>query len=95
MCKTFLTYVHVSTYSILFCLANFTNKLLLGRLTQWWGEINLIGQFFLVCSPLSCQNDNKNEKSSPGLSIFLVFKAKGRLEGQNLIKCLSSIACTI
>ena len=51
MCKTFLTYSHVSRYLIFFYLSNFRNKLLLYRLTLWWEEMNLIGQFFLVDSP--------------------------------------------
>ena len=51
MCKIFLTYFYVSQYLVFFCLANFRNKLLLCRLTLCWGEMNLIGQLFIVGSP--------------------------------------------
>ena len=40
-----------------FYLAYFRNKLLLCRLTSWWGEMNLISQFFLVVSPGKYEHD--------------------------------------
>ena len=43
ICKTFLTYFHVSRYSIFFCLASSRNKLLFCRLTLRWEEMNQIG----------------------------------------------------
>ena len=51
MCKTCLTYSHVSRYPILLYFVNFGNKLLLSRLTLWWGEMNLSGQFSRAGSP--------------------------------------------
>ena len=51
MCTSFLTYSHISWYLIFIYLANFRNKLLSCGPILWWGEMNLIGRFFLVSLP--------------------------------------------
>ena len=37
------------------------------RLTLWWGEMNLIGQFFLAGSP-GCKNSERVQKYVRGFS---------------------------
>ena len=43
MCKTFLTYSHISKFLNVYLRGQFTNRLLFCRLTVRWGGMNLIG----------------------------------------------------
>ena len=85
MCKTPLTYsifCNTLLFTLLFTdLDNSRNKLLFCRLTLWWGEINIIGQFFsgwFIGSNVSLFPQNTGKALSYQYGIILCF---GRGEG--------------
>ena len=49
--KMFLAYHHISQHFHSHSLRQLCNKILFFRLILWWGEMNLVGQFFLVGLP--------------------------------------------